>query len=124
VNPPTGEPPETIDEYLATVPNEARAALERLRQTIKAAAPEAEETISYRIPTFKQNGMLVGFAAAKDHCTFHVMSTEAIRKHADELEGYQLGKGSIRFKPSEPLSTALVKKLVSTRIAENESSRT
>jgi uncharacterized protein YdhG (YjbR/CyaY superfamily) len=114
---------ETIDDYLAAVPEDARAALAKLRKTIKAAAPKATEVISYQIPAYKHHGLLVGFAASKDHCTFHIMSTEVTRAHAAELKGYKIGKASIRFAPNKPLPAALVTKLVKARIAENESGR-
>jgi uncharacterized protein YdhG (YjbR/CyaY superfamily) len=114
---------ETVDDYLAAVPEDARAALAKLRKTIKAAAPKATEVISYQIPAYKHHGLLVGFAASKDHCTFHIMSTEVTRAHAPELKGYKLGKASIRFAPDEPLPAALVTKLVKARLAENESGR-
>jgi uncharacterized protein YdhG (YjbR/CyaY superfamily) len=109
-----------VDDYLATVPADARAALMKLRQVIRAAAPRATEGISYQIPTFKHHGPLVAFAAFKDHCGFYVMSPEVMRAHAAELEGYVLGKGSIRFQASKPLPASLVRKLVRARIAENE----
>lgn len=115
--------PKTVDEYLAAAPEDARAALAKLRKTIRAAAPKATEVISYQIPAYKHHGLLVGFAALKDHCTFHIMSTEVTRAHAAELKGYKTGKASIRFIPANPLPTALVRKLIEARIVENESGR-
>ncbi len=115
-----GALPETVDDYLRLVPAGARAALERLRKVIRAAAPSATEVISYRIPAYKHLGLLVGFAASANHCTFHVMSTSVMRAHAAELKGYPVGKGSIRFPADRPLPAALVTKLVKARIAENE----
>ena len=112
-----------VDEYLAAAPEDARAALAKLRKTIRAAAPKATDVISYQIPAYKHRGLLVGFAAMKDHCTFHIMSTEVTRAHAAELKGYKIGKASIRFLPGNPLPTALVTKLIKARIAENESGR-
>ena len=111
---------ETVAGYLAVVPKDARAALAKLRKTIRAAAPKATEVISYQIPAYKHHGLLVGFAALKDHCTFHVMSPQVMRAYAAELKGYKTGKGSIRFPAGKPLPAALVKKLVQARIAENE----
>jgi len=111
---------ETVDDYLAAVPEDARAALEKLRKTIKAAAPKATEVISYQIPAYKHHGLLVGFAALKDHCTFHIMSPDVTRAHAADLKEYRLGKASIRFPANKPLPAALVTKLVKARIAENE----
>jgi uncharacterized protein YdhG (YjbR/CyaY superfamily) len=111
---------DSVEGYLAAEPAGARAALLKLRKTIQAAAPEATEDISYQVPTFKQNGGLVAYAAFPEHCSFFVMSTEVMRAHAAELDGYPVGKGSIRFSPDEPLPATLVKKLVKARIAENE----
>ncbi|MBA2525471.1 MAG: DUF1801 domain-containing protein [Pyrinomonadaceae bacterium] len=110
---------ETVDDYLAALPEEARATLEKLRKTIKAAAPKATEIISYRIPMYKHHGMLVGFAAFKDHCSFFP-GANPIATRKDELGAYETSKGTIRFPVGKPLPAALVKKLVKTRIAENE----
>lgn len=112
-----------VDQYLARLPEDIRAALVRLRKTIKAAAPKADEVISYQIPAYKQKGLLVGFAASKTHCTFHIMSVQVTRAHAKDLKGYKLGKASIRFAADKPLPAALVTKLVKARIAENEAGR-
>ena len=111
---------ETVDGYLATLPEDARTVLTQLRKTIKAAAPKATEVISYQIPTFKHQGMLVAFAAFDGHCGFYVLSTNVLQDHAADLREYQLNKASIRFPPSKPLPAALVTKLVKARIAENE----
>jgi uncharacterized protein YdhG (YjbR/CyaY superfamily) len=110
---------QTIDEYLAGLSDEKRAALQRLRRIIRAAAPKAEECISYRVPTFKQNGMLVGFGASANHCTFFLMSTSIMTSCKKDLKNYETGRGSIRFQPDDPLPAALVRKLVKARIAEN-----
>jgi uncharacterized protein YdhG (YjbR/CyaY superfamily) len=112
----------TVDNYLASVPKDARAALSRLRADIKAAAPGATEGISYRVPVFKLNGKpLVGFGAATAHCTFYVMSTsDAMRARLAELKTYKLGGGSIQFPASRPLPATLVTELVRARIAEVE----
>ena len=112
-----------VDEYLAAVPEDARAALAKLRKTIKAAAPKAAEVIGYQIPAYKHHGLLVGFAAMKEHCTFHIMSTAVTRAHAAELKDYKIGKASIRFAPDNPPPAALLKKLIKARIAENEAGR-
>lgn len=109
-----------VDEYLAAVPEEARATLEKLRKTIKAAAPKATETISYQIPTFKYQGPLVAFAAFPNHCSFFPMSPSVMEAHREELEPYDNSKGTIRFPAGKPLPAALVKKLVKARIDENE----
>ena len=122
-NDATRAPAIDVDDYLAAVPEDARAALEKLRKTIKAAAPKATEVISYQIPAYKHHGLLVGFAASKEHCTFHIMSVEVTSAHAADLKGYKLGKASIRFAANEPLPAALVTKLVKARIAEKEAGR-
>ena len=110
----------TIDEYLGGVSDEQRAALEDLRKKIQAAAPKAEECISYGIPTFRLGKPLVGFGAAKKHCAFYVMSGTVLDGFAEELKGYDTSKGTIRFQPDRPLPAALVKKLVKARLLENE----
>jgi uncharacterized protein YdhG (YjbR/CyaY superfamily) len=120
---PTAQPPKTVDEFLAALPDKFRLALEKLRKTIKAAAPNADETISYRIPFYKQNGMLVGFSAAKAHCTFHIISAAILRDNAKALAGFTTGKGSIQFTPEKPIPAAIVKKIVKARLSENQQSR-
>jgi uncharacterized protein YdhG (YjbR/CyaY superfamily) len=114
------KPAKTVDDFLAPLPKDFRAALEKLRKTIKAAAPNADEVISYRIPFYKYNGMLVGFSAAKEHLTFHVISAKILRDNAAALAPYTLGKGSIQFTPDKQLPSALVTKIVKARIAEND----
>ena len=110
-----------IDEYLATVPVDARATIEKLRQLVSAAAPQAVEAIWYQIPTFKLDGRaLVGFAAFKNHCSFFPMSMAIMKTYQDELKSYDTSKGTIRFPIGRPLSAALVKKIVKARIKENQ----
>jgi uncharacterized protein YdhG (YjbR/CyaY superfamily) len=109
----------TIDAYLAALSADKRAALERLRQTIRAAAPKAEECISYQLPAFRLNGLLVAFGAKANHCAFYPMSASTVADHQDELKDYDTSKGTIRFQPDHPLPAALVRKLVKARIAEN-----
>lgn len=109
-----------VNEYLAAVPKESRAALEKLRQTIKSVVPEAIEVITYQIPTFKLDGrMLVSYAAFSEHCSFFPGSGP-IEASQNELRSYQTSKGTIRFTPDRPLPAALIKKLVKTRISLNE----
>lgn len=112
--------PKTIDEYLAALDDDKRAALETLREVIRAAAPGAEECISYQACGFRQGKMLVGFGATSKHCAFYLMSSTTVEAHKDELAGYDTSKGTIRFKADAPLPAALVRKLVEARIAENE----
>lgn len=111
--------PKTIDDYLEGLPADKRAALEKLRQTIRAAAPKAEECVSYQIPAFRQNGVLVGFGATAKHCAFFPFNSTTVAAHKAELKGYDTSKGAIRFQPEKPLPAALVRKLVKARLAEN-----
>ena len=111
--------PGDVDEYFAGVPKEARVVLEKLRQTIKAAAPMASEVISYQMPMYKHHGMVIGFAAFKDHCSIFPGSA-VMDAHKEELKRYSTSKGTIRFPVNKPLPAALVKKLVKMRIRENE----
>jgi len=114
-----GSVPQTVDDYLAAVPEDARVTLEKIRRTIKAAAPNATEGISYQMPMFKQHGMLVGFAAFKDHCSLFPGALP-LDTFKDELKAYKTSKGTIRFPIDKPLPAALVKKIVKVRVAENE----
>jgi uncharacterized protein YdhG (YjbR/CyaY superfamily) len=114
--------PRTIDEYLARLSDDKRAALERLRKQIRAAAPAAEECISYGIPAFRYEGrMLVWLAAASRHCSF--FPGGLVQDFKAELKGYDTSKGTVRFAPDHPLPAALVKKLVRARIALNAAPR-
>jgi uncharacterized protein YdhG (YjbR/CyaY superfamily) len=110
--------PQTIDEYLAPLSNEKRAALQKLRTAIKSAAPKAEECISYRLPAFRLGGkFLVAFGAAANHCAFYPGSLP-VQAHKKELKAYDTSKGTIRFPATSPLPATLVRKLVKIRIAE------
>ncbi len=112
--------PKNIDEYLAGLSDDKRAALEKLRKTIRAAAPQAEECISYQLPAFRLNGRtLVAFGATAHHCAFYPMSSATVAAHQDDLRGYDTSKGTIRFQADHPLPAALVRKLVKARIVEN-----
>jgi uncharacterized protein YdhG (YjbR/CyaY superfamily) len=111
---------ETIDEYLAGLTEDNRSALERIRKSIRAAAPKAEECISYQLPAFRLDGkVLVLFGAAAGHCSFYPGSGTAVEAHEEELKAYETSKGTIRFRASSPLPVSLVRKLVKYRIAEN-----
>lgn len=111
--------PKTIDEYLATLSEDRRVVLEKLRKQIRAAAPGAEECISYQLPAFRLNGVLVAFGATANHCAFYLMSSTTVVSHQEELEKYDISKGTIRFPATKPLPAALVRKLVKARVAEN-----
>jgi uncharacterized protein YdhG (YjbR/CyaY superfamily) len=111
--------PADIDEYLARVNPEQRAALEKLRRTIRSAAPKAEECISYSMPAFRLNGLLVGFAAKQNHCALYPFNGTTVNDFKNELKGYETSMGAIRFRPDKPLPAGLVRKIVKARIAEN-----
>jgi uncharacterized protein YdhG (YjbR/CyaY superfamily) len=115
--PKPGAKAKTIDEYLAALSSDKRAALERVRKIIRAAAPRAEECISYQIPAFRLDGKcVVWFGAAADHCAIYGVAGV----HEDELNNYDTsGKGTIRFQADHPLPATLVRKLVKARIARN-----
>src|SRR5262249_8966827 len=110
--------PKTIEEYLARVRPDQRRALEKLRRTIRAVAPQTTECISYGIPTFRLNGRsLVFFAAFAKHCSFFPGSVAMLRSFHDDLKKFHTSKGTIRFTPEKPLPVTLVKKLVKARMA-------
>ena len=111
----------SVEEFLATVPPDKRAALEDLREVIRGAAPGATELINYGVPMFRLDGKnLVSYAAAKDHCSFYVQSPAVMEAHAAELAGFKTSKGTVNFTPDKPIPAELVTKLVKARIAENE----
>jgi uncharacterized protein YdhG (YjbR/CyaY superfamily) len=110
----------THDDYLARLPLDKRAVLEKLRRTIRAAAPGVEECISYQLPAFRLDGkVLVLYGATANHCSFYPGSGTAVEAHKGDLEGYRTSKGTIRFGAAKPLPAALVRKIVKYRIAEN-----
>jgi uncharacterized protein YdhG (YjbR/CyaY superfamily) len=108
----------SIDKYIDGFPRDVRAILEKVRTTIRKAAPEAEETITYRIPTFRLKGNLVHFAAFKKHIGFFPTST-GIAKFKDELSCFKGGKGSVQFPFDQPIPYALITKIVKFRVNEN-----
>ena len=106
-----------VDAYLAALPDEQRTALEEVRRIIKGAAPEAAEAISYGIPGYKHKGKpLIHFGAAKNHCAIYGAAVAESDK--EQLKGYDISKGTIRFSPDKPLPTALVERLVRARMQE------
>lgn len=110
-------PAASIDDYLAKLPPDQRQALETLRGQIRASAPQAEEGISYGLPTFKLNGNLVHFGAAAKHCAFYPGGV--VEQFAERLEGFETAKGTIRFQPDAPLPPDLVADIVAFRIVQN-----
>ena len=114
---PAGKPA-TPDAYLATLTDDKRAALQRLRKVIKSAAPKAEECITYGIPGFRLDGkFLVAYGAGANYCSFYPGSV--VQKLKKELKNYDTSKGTVRFSPADPLPSSLVRKLVRLRVAEN-----
>src|SRR5437870_6014511 len=115
--------PKNVDEYLAGLPEPARSTLNKIRAAIRSAVPpEATETISYRIPAVKYNGILVWFAAFSNHCSLFPTSS-VIEAFKNDLKRYSTSKGTIHFPADKPLPTALIKKLVKARVAQKEGNR-
>jgi uncharacterized protein YdhG (YjbR/CyaY superfamily) len=111
--------PTTIDEYLSTVSGERRAALDKLRTTIRTILPKAEECISYGIPALRLDGEVVaGFSSTAKGCSYFPFSGSTLKTLARELEGYGGTKSSLHFDPRRPLPATLVRKLLKARIAE------
>lgn len=116
-----GKIPKTVDEYLAAIREPAQSTLKHIRKVIRSVVPkETTEIISYRIPMFKLNGMLVGYAAFKNHCSLFPTGSGVIEKFAKELKGYPTSRGTIQFPSDKPLPDALVKKIVKQRVKENQ----
>lgn len=119
------EKPKSVEAYFKSLPDEQRSPLQKLRETIAASAPDAEEGITYSMPGFLLGGKgFVAYAAFKDHYSFFPMSTKAIEAHRDELGSRVTGKGTISFEYGRPLPTQLVKKVVKTRVAEASARQT
>lgn len=110
----------TVDEYLAGIPEPARSTLKHIRAVVRSVVPkETTEVISYRIPMFKYKGMLVGYAAFAKHCSLFPTGSGVIEKFKEELKGYHTSRGTIQFPSDKPLPDALIKKIVKTRVEEN-----
>ena len=111
--------PSTVDEYLAELPEEPRAALEQLRETIKSAAPQATETIAYNMPAFRLQGrFLVSYAAYKNHCSLYPWSQAMIDELGEQLAPYVSGKGTLRFRADQPIPSDLVRRIIQIRLDE------
>jgi uncharacterized protein YdhG (YjbR/CyaY superfamily) len=116
-----GKAPKNVDEYLARVPEPAQGTLNHVRKVIQSVVPaETTEVISYGIPMFKYNGMLVGYAAFKKHCSLFPTGSGVLDRFEKELTGYRTSKGTIQFPPDKPLPDSLLKKIVKARIKENK----
>ncbi len=109
----------SVEEYLKLQPAGVRAALEKLRAQIRAAAPKAEESISYGMPAYKYKGALVYFAAFKNHCSFFPGSS-SILANREDLKDFIVAKGTIQFTPEKPIPASLVKSIVKARVLQNE----
>ncbi|MFN2194899.1 MAG: iron chaperone [Anaerolineales bacterium] len=110
--------PTTIDEYIAGFPPDMQEILQKIRMTVKEAAPDAQEKISYQMPTFAQYGNLVHFAAYKNHIGFYPVPS-GMEAFKQELSQYQSGKGSVRFPLDEPIPYDLISRIVKFRVQEN-----
>lgn len=110
----------TVAAYLASLPKDSRAALQKLRKDIRAAAPDATELIAWGMPAFRQGKLLVGYAAFKDHCSFFPMSATIVSDYTTLLKGHNTTKGSIHFTAAKPIPAGVVKRIVKARLAENE----
>ena len=113
----------SVSDYLKAVPPAQRTLLKKVRQTIRAAAPKATEVISYGMPGYKHYGMLVYFAAFKDHCSLFGVGTSLMKEHEKALATFKKSKGTIQFTVDRPLPLPLVRKLVKARVAQNEARR-
>ena len=110
--------PKDIDEYIAGFPKDVQERLQKVRKTIREAAPEAEEAIKYRMPTFVLNGNLVHFAAFKNHIGFYP-APQGIEEFKEELSAYKGAKGSVQFQYSEPIPFDLISRIVKLRVGQN-----
>jgi len=110
--------PQTIDEYIAGFPDDVQQILQKIRQTIREAAPEAQEAISYQMPTYKLHGNLVHFAAFKKHIGFYP-DPSGIEAFKDELAPYANSKGAVQFPRDQPIPYDLLRRIVIFRVAEN-----
>ncbi len=115
------DPPKTVDEYLADIPQPAQSTLKHVRAVIRSVVPaETTEVITYGIPMFKFRGMLVGYAAFKKHCSLFPTGSGVLDRFEKELKGYRTSKGTIQFPSDKPLPDTLVKKIVKARVKENK----
>jgi uncharacterized protein YdhG (YjbR/CyaY superfamily) len=110
--------PTSIDEYISAFPEDIQEKLQNIRLTIREAAPDAEETISYQMPAFRQNGILVYFAAFKNHISFFPTSS-GIEKFKVDLAAYEGSKGTVKFPLDKPIPYDLIKRIVKFRVEEN-----
>jgi uncharacterized protein YdhG (YjbR/CyaY superfamily) len=111
-------PPQTIDDYIAGFPGDVQAILQQIRQTIRQAAPDAQEKISYQMPAFTLKGNLVYFGAFKNHIGFYPIPS-GVEAFKEELSAYEQGKGSVQFPLDKPIPYDLISRIVKFRVREN-----
>ncbi|HVV55924.1 MAG TPA: DUF1801 domain-containing protein [Mucilaginibacter sp.] len=116
--------PQNIDDYIAMQSEPFRATLNELRGIIRSLAPQAEEMISYQVPSFKHHYMLVGFGVNKKYCSLYPMSSKLTKEMEDDLKGIKISGTTLHFNPGEPLPVAVIKKIVLKRVMENEARAT
>ena len=115
------KPASTVDEYISRIiDHNVRSLMNKVRNAIRSAAPKAEEVISYGMPAYKQNGMLVYFAAFTNHCSLFPASKKVIDDHKQALAAFKTSKGTIQFTVDHPLPFTLIKRIVKQRVQENE----
>lgn len=123
-NMPAGRKSSPIDDYLRTVPEDRRRALEDLRTKIRAIVPDAQECISYQLPAFRvEGGIVAGFKATKDGCSYYPFSGSVLKTVAHLIHAYEQTKGALHFSADARLPTSLVRRLVRSRISEINSRR-
>ena len=110
---------EGVNKYISNLPVEQQIALERVRQIIKNTVPEAQEYLSYKMPAYHFHGMIGGFAAFKNHCSFFPWDSKTIDVFKDELTGFKTSAGTIQFTPEKPLPEELLQKILRYRVASN-----
>ena len=119
----TPQKPTTVDEYLAGLPDDRRARIQAMRETIRSAAPDAIETIAYDMPAFRMDGrFLVSYAAYKRHDSLFPASEGVVQALGDEIRPYLAGRGTIQFPTKEPVPTELIARILAVRVAEHRKS--
>lgn len=113
------KPANSVTEYLDSLPNDVKKALNSLRRAIISAAPDAKESISYRIPFYRLNGHLAAIVSHKNHCSFVTMSHDVIKQFNEDLKPFKVSGTTIQFQPGSTIPEALVKKIIKARIKEN-----
>nr|WP_315190744.1 DUF1801 domain-containing protein [uncultured Flavobacterium sp.] len=108
-----------VDHYLQNLPEDQKEALEKLRQTIKTLVPDVQEYLSYKMPAYNYHGMIGGFAAFKNHCSFFPWDSKTVEQFKDELTGFKTSTGTIQFTPEKPIPEELITKIIMARVKAN-----